>query len=194
MAVNADRKNGLIPVGSIVGGSWSDAIETFILDGSHSAMYIGDVVKMTSDGYLDIFAAGDSAVTAIGVVVGVEVNRGLNVVTEFPGYMPANVAGKVFVVTDPNVLFEVQEDGVGGSLALADVGQNIEIINGTGSTSTGLSGIEIDSSTKATTATLPFRLLKLVNRPDNELGSTATPKARWIVKFNEHFYKQVTGV
>lgn len=194
MAVNADRKNGFVPVGSIVGANWSDAIETFTLDGGHSAMYIGDVVKMTADGYLDIFAAGDSAVTAIGVVVGVEVNRKLDALTEHPGYMPANVAGKVYVVTDPNVIFEAQEDGVGGSLALADVGLNVEIINGTGSTSTGLSGMEIDSSTKATTATLPFRLLKLVNRPDNELGSTATPEARWLVKFNEHFYKQVTGV
>ena len=194
MDVNADRKNGFVPVGTITGAPWNDSVEVITLDGGHSAMYIGDVIKMTSDGYPDIFAAGDSAVTALGVVVGVEVNRGLDAATEFPGYMPANVAGKVHVVTDPNVIFEVQEDGVGGSLALADVGLNIEIINGTGSTSTGISGMEIDSSTKATTATLPFRLLKLVNRPDNELGSTVTPEARWLVKFNEHFYKQRTGV
>lgn len=194
MAVNADRKNGFVPVGTINGSNWNDAVEVITLDGGHSAMYIGDVIKMTSDGYPDIFAAGDSAVTALGVVVGVEVNRGLDAATEFPGYMPANVAGKVYVVTDPNVIFEVQEDGVGGSLALADRGLNVEIINGTGSSTTGISGMEIDSSSKATTATLPFRLLKLVNRPDNELGSTATPEARWLVKFNEHFYTQKTGV
>ena len=194
MAVNADRKNGFVPVGTITGNPWNDSVEVITLDATHAALYIGDVIKMTADGYPEIFAAGDSAVTALGVVVGVEVNRGLNASTEHPGYMPINVAGKVLVVTDPNVIFEVQEDGVAGSLALADVGLNIEIINGGGSASTGLSGMEIDSSTKAATATLPFRLLKLVNRPDNELGSTATPEARWLVKFNEHFYKQVTGV
>jgi len=194
MALNVDRPNGLIPVGTITGAPWNDVVEVITLDATHAAMYIGDVIKMTSDGYPEIFAAGDSAVTALGVVVGVEVNRGLNAATEFPGYMPLNIAGKVHVVTDPSVIFEVQEDGVGGSLALADAGLNIEIINGGGSATTGVSGMEIDSSTKATTATLPFRLLKLVNRPDNELGSTATPNARWLVKFNEHFYKQVTGV
>lgn len=194
MPVNVDRKNGLVPVSTITGAPWNAVVEVITLDAGHSAMYIGDVIKMTSDGYPDIFAAGDSAITALGVVVGVEVNRGLNVATEHPGYMPANIAGKVYVVTDPDVIFEVQEDGVGGALALADVGLNIEIINGSGSNTTGISGMEIDSSTKATTATLPFRILKLVNRPDNELGSTATPEARWLVKFNEHFYKQRTGV
>src|SRR3990172_868317 len=173
MALNVDRPNGLIPVGTITGAPWNDVVEVITLDATHAAMYIGDVIKMTSDGYPEIFAAGDSAVTAIGVVVGVEVNRGLNAATEFPGYMPLNIAGKVHVVTDPSVIFEVQEDGVGGSLALADAGLNIEIINGGGSATTGVSGMEIDSSTKATTATL---------------------NARWLVKFNEHFYKQVTGV
>lgn len=188
MAVNVDRPNGFRPVGTLSGGDWTASIRTYPLDGSHSAMFIGDLVQMTSDGYLDIYAAGEEQV--VGVVVGVEVNRGLDAATEFPGYMPANVEGKVRVATDPLLLMEGQEDGLVDPLELADIGTNVEIINGTGSTTTGLSAMEIDSSTHATTATLPLKLIGLVDRADNQLGDTdsSKPNARWLVTFANHLF------
>ena len=188
MAVNVDRPNGFKPVGTLSGGDWTASIRTYTLDGSHSAIYVGDLVQMTSDGYLDVYAAGEEDV--VGVCVGVEVNPGLDRATEHPGYMPANVTGKIRVATDPLLLMEAQEDGDTDPLELADVGANVEIINGGGSTTTGVSGMELDSSTHNTTATLPLRLVGLVDRPDNQLGDTdsSKPNARWLVTFANHSF------
>ena len=186
MAVNFDHKNGFIPVGTLAGGDWTASVRTFTLDADHSAIYVGDLVHFHSDGYLDVYAAGDTQV--VGVCVGVEVDRGLNTATEFPGYMPANVAGKIRVATDPLLLMEAQEDGDTTPLTLADVNRNIEIINGGGSTVTGLSGMELDSTSHNTTNTLPLRLVGLVDRADNQLASvdSSKPNARWLVTFANH--------
>lgn len=188
MAVNVDRPNGLKPVGTLSGGDWTASIRTFTLDAGHSAIYVGDLVQMTSDGYLDVYAAGEEQV--IGVCVGVEVNRGLHAATEHPGYMPANVAGKIRVATDPLLLMEIQEDGLVDPLELADIGANVEIIDGGGSTVTGMSGMEINSDTHNTTATLPLKLIGLVDRADNQLGDTDATKVngRWLVTFANHLF------
>lgn len=189
MAVNVDRPNGFTPVGTLNGSDWAASIRTYTMDATHDAIFIGDLINFNADGYPDQYDAGETQV--FGVCVGVEVDRGLNVATEFPGYLPANVAGKIRVATDPFLLMEVQEDGVGGQLALADVNLNIEVIDGGGSTTTGLSGHEIDTSTAATTNTLPLRIVALVDRADNQLGSvdTTKPNARWLVTFANHAWK-----
>lgn len=189
MAVNVDRPNGFIPVGTLGGGAWQASIRTYTMDAGHDAIYIGDLIHMDADGYPDQYDAGDTQV--IGVCVGVEVNRGLNTATEFPGYLPANVAGKIRVATDPLLLMEAQEDGDTTPLVLADINTNVEIIDGGGSTTTGVSGMEIDSTSKNTTNTLPLRLIGIVNRDDNQLASVdpTKPNTRWLVTFANHAWK-----
>ena len=66
---NVDRPNGAVPVGTISGSPWQDAVRAYTLDGGHAAIGTGDLVQMTSDGALDVYAAGE--VTFIGVCVGV---------------------------------------------------------------------------------------------------------------------------
>jgi hypothetical protein len=189
MAVNVDRPNGFRPVGTLSGGDWTASIRTYLCDTGHDAIFIGDLIHMDADGYVDQYDAGDTQV--IGVCVGVEVNRGLDSKTEHPGYLPANVAGKIRVATDPLLLMEAQEDGDTTPLTLADINTNVEIIDGGGSTTTGISGQEIDSTTKNTTNTLPLRLVALVDRPDNQLASvdSTKPNARWLVTFANHAWK-----
>jgi hypothetical protein len=60
---------------------------------------------------------------------------------------------------------------------------------GTGSSTTGLSAMEIDSSSKVAT-TAQLRLLNLVKRPDNAVGN----QAKWHVMINEHVFKTTAGV
>ena len=186
MAVNVDRVNGFRPVGTLAGGDWTASIRTYTMDATHDAVFIGDLVHFDADGYPDQYDAGDTQV--FGVCVGVEVNPGLNALTEFPGYLDTNIAGKIRVATDPLLLMEVQEDGLVTPLVLADVNLNIEIISAAGSTTTGISGMEIDSTSAATTNTLPLRIVALVDRPDNQLASvdTTKPNARWLVTFANH--------
>lgn len=186
MAVNADRKNGFIPVGTLSGAPWQASIRTYTMDATHDAIFVGDLVHFDADGYPDQYDAADTQV--FGVCVGVEVDRGLSALTEHPGYLDTNVVGKILVATDPLLLMEVQEDGVTTPLTLADVNLNIEIINAGGDTATGVSGMEIDSTTAATTNTLPLRIIGLVDRPDNQLASvdSTKPNARWLVTFANH--------
>ena len=66
---NVDRPNGALPVGTLSGSPWQGAVRAYTLDGSHSAIAVGDLVQMTSDGYLDVYAA--SEVGFIGVCVGI---------------------------------------------------------------------------------------------------------------------------
>lgn len=189
MAVNVDRPNGFIPVGTLSGSEWTASIRTYTMDATHDAIFIGDLVHFDADGFPDQYDAGDTQV--FGVVVGVEVNRTLSNLTEFPGYLDTNIAGKIRVATDPNLLMEVQEDGDTTPLVAADVNRNIEIIDGGGSTTTGVSAMEIDSTSNNTTNTLPLRIVALVDRDDNQLASvdSTKPNARWLVTFANHAWK-----
>jgi hypothetical protein len=89
------------------------------------------------------------------------------------GYRAASTAEYVLVADDPDLLFEVQEDAVGGALAAVDVGLNADLVSGTGSTTTHRSGWQLDTSTKATTSTLQCRVAGFVQRPDNVIGANA---------------------
>jgi hypothetical protein len=81
-----------------------------------------------------------------------------------------------------------QEDGDTTPLTLAGIGSNVDIINPGADATTGNSLMEIDSTTVATTATLPLRLLGLHTVPGNELASVdaAKPWTDWRVTFANH--------
>jgi hypothetical protein len=99
----------------------------------------------------------------------------------------------VLVADDPNLLFMAQEDGDGSSLDMVDAGLNINFIVGAGNTTSGQSGMQIDSSTVATTATLPLKLIEPVQTPDNELTALGQANTRWVVKINNHQLGSHTG-
>ena len=103
-------------------------------------------------------------------------------------YRPASTAMYVWVADDPDLLFLAQEDSVGSALASTDVGRNCDITVGTLSTTTGLSAMEIDSS-DVKDATAQVRIEGLYDDPDNAIGDNA----KWLVRINEHAYKNTTG-
>ena len=59
-----------------------------------------------------------------------------------------------------------------GSYTAADMSLNANFRATAGNTSTGASGFDVDISTKATTATLPLKLVGVPNRPDNVVGDS----------------------
>jgi hypothetical protein len=100
----------------------------------------------------------------------------------------------VFVADDPNLLFEAQEDGVMTPIAMASVGLNASLISTSGGdTVTGASGMQIDSDTVSTTATLELKVMEAVARADNELVTAGQANTRWIVKLNNHQLGASTG-
>ena len=72
------------------------------------------------------------------------------------GVDPSN-ASYVYIVDDMvNTKFKASVDE---AIALLDLGINYQVVLGTGSTSSGLSGHELDATSRGTTATLPWRVI-----------------------------------
>jgi len=93
----------------------------------------------------------------------------------------ASAGDDVAVYDHPDQIYEMQADGsdIGNA---DDIGKNYDIIATTGS-------MEIDSSSRATTATLPLKLMAVINRIDNALGLNV----KCAVKINNHQLAGATG-
>ena len=185
---NADTPFGLRPVGNLSCGPYQGRVRKYYIPATDTdaAAYIGSLVKLT--GGADAF--GIPAVTAnvatsnpvVGVVVSVVSDTADSLI-----YRANSTARYVMVADDPNALFEVQEDSVGGALAATAAGATCQLTGFTsGSTTTGLSAIELDSSNVSETSDTDddVRIIGLVQRPDNAVGANA----KWLVRLNLHQY------
>lgn len=185
---NANNPVGLVPIRHRGGAPYSGGSNLYYHDsGDGTALYIGDPVK--SGGSADangvpsvIRAAAGDAIR--GVVVGIK-----PATRDSTPYLAGSTAGYVYVADDPNLIFEVQEDSVGGALTITEVGENADVVAGNGSTVTGRSGFMLDSSDHKTT-TAQLRILRIVLRPDNAVGTYA----KWEVMINEHELASTSGI
>jgi hypothetical protein len=117
----------------------------------------------------------------VGIVVGIlftGVGDAQNIppVTDLntPVYRRASTDRYLLVCDDPNVIYEVEYAGtsVAAGTITANVGLNGQFTTTAGSTTTGASGMQLDSSGLATTATLPLKVVGFPQRPDNIPGDT----------------------
>jgi len=128
--------------------------------------------------------AGDgNAIT--GVIIGFLANpSNLNIT-----YNPASTECVAIVADCPLQEFEIQEESAGSPLAVTSVGLNANLVYAeSGSTVTGLSGAELDTTTPATTSTFQLKILRLMDGPENAIGQ----HANWRVKINNHTEANVT--
>lgn len=190
---NPNVKSGFSPVKTQSGSPYTGAVRIYSIPASDgTAVYIGDPVKLAGTGsivngvvYQDVIQAATGDVIT-GAVVSV-----LPDTRDSLTYRAASTLRLVAVCDDPNMLFEIQEDGGATAFTANDIGLNANFSVGTGSAITGLSSVQLDTTTEATTNTLDLKLVEFVNRPDNAIGSNA----RWLVRFNKHrFVNQVAGV
>ena len=190
---NKDAPFGLRPVGEL-GSSYntSGTTEYSIASGASGNIFSGDLVKMASTGTILVAAAGDQA---LGVFRGCKYTDSNGDVIYSAYWTNGTVSSDAvaFVVDDPNALFEVQSAAT-GSVVQTVVGNNADIVYSTGSTQTGISAVKISGTTAATSAQL--RIVGFSGDPDNNALGTGTlsTNVNMIVKINEHFYAQTTGV
>lgn len=195
---NTNRANGFRPVKHLTGAPYNGQANIYEIPAGESApVMVGDFVVLSNSDATDIYpaverAAASGAVTSavlVGAVVGFVVDpTNLNT----PQYRAANTKRYVYVADAPDLIFEGQEDSVGGSIALASVGLNVGFDATAGSTTTGNSGMQVDSSSVATANTLPLRIHGISSRVDNEAAST---NAKILVSINTHQYANgATGV
>lgn len=203
---NVNRPFGLRPVRYRDGGAWSGKLTPYyVRSDDATALFIGDPVDIigeSNESEILGFRPGTlSAVTR--ATVGDVPNTGSYIVGVVCAVMPVTAESLVYraastervlmVCDDPDVVFEVQDDG-GGALTYDTVGLNAVLIAGTGSTTTGQSGFMMDGGTTdapAADASNQLLILNLSNKVDNELGSDY---AVWDVLINQHRYKPFNGL
>ena len=187
---NVDRPNGFRPVGHLSGGAFTGRIRKYY--SVNDALFLGDIVEKEatgtasgSGGYggVDRFDSATADI-AVGVVVGWEIDPD-NLARV---HHAASTSLAVYINDDPMTIYEAQGDDA--SLAVTGIGENADVVIGSGSTTTGASGMEIDTSSGVTTAGTPLKVIGLVEREDNDVSSA---NARWLVMLNMHAYKNDSG-
>ena len=181
---NRDAPQGARPLRHMTGGN-AFRMNPHPVDSSNTpGIFIGDFVMLEDDGNVAAATAGSRI---LGVCGGVA--NDYDDLTR--RYLPASTAGTVMVYDDPDIVFAIQEDSDTSTLAAADIGLRADHIAGTGSTTTGMSAHEIDSSDKAT-GDGGLKIVRLVNRANNAIGANA----EWEVHIVQHEFggTEVTGV
>ena len=208
---NTSKINGFRPVKHVTGAPYNGQANIYgVASGDSTALFVGDVVKLAADGnaagiqYVTAHAAGTAGTgqPAVGVVVGI-INTKLDPVEgrmsagsislDTPVYRPGSVEQYVLVADSPDLIYEVEATAAGSaySFAVADVGQNANIFAGSGSTTTGNSAHSLNMSDKGTAATLPFKIVGVSKKIDNEVTGNYT---KVLVQINNHQYKSVGTV
>jgi hypothetical protein len=187
---NVDKAFGLRPLGNLSATGAQKQFAYEIADSQSGAIYQGDLVTL-SGGYVVKY---DSTLhtAAVGVFNGCNYIDPTTGKPTWKNYYPGSVnitAGVISaeVVDDPNQLFLIQADE---DVVQADIGLNAPIAYTAGSSVTGLSATELDSSLIANTASLVLKIVGFYNSPSNE---RATNHVDVVVKINTHLYGS-TGV
>jgi len=161
-----DAPYGLRPVKLLSGVPYVGTVRHYsIASGYATDIFYGDAVKLVTGGTVerDTF---DAAMTPIGVFMGVSYT---------------DVLFKVAVVSSGTTI---------GDLAITDIGANVAGVNNSGSTVTGNSKSAI-SDTSATTSSLPFRIVELVEETKNSSGGFTEALVKWNAG---HAFDNTTGI
>jgi hypothetical protein len=186
---NVDKAFGLKPLGNLSATGAQKQYGYEIEDSQAGAIFQGDLVTIVG-GYVVKFAPGTHA-AALGVFNGCNYIDPTTGKPTWKNYYPGSVnitQGKIIadVLDDPSQLFLIQADE---DIVQADIGKNADVIGTGGSTITGVSTMELDSSTIADAEARNLKIVGLYDVPGNSLGDFAVI----VVKINEHLYGS-TGV
>jgi hypothetical protein len=190
-----DGPYGLVPIGLVgerynTGGFTQKGIATTY----GTSIFQGDIVKGVGGGTVEK-DTGTTAATPNGIFIGCSFTDA-SMGPRFQNYWPASQVAtdaKAFIVDDPNILFKIAITSSGvviSSLAITDIGANLQITQTAGDTINGVSRVSADD-TSATTNTFPLRVISLVEETRNAAGGYTEAICKWNAG---HQYGVVTGV
>jgi hypothetical protein len=188
---------GLQPINRVDGMPYAGATRTYGIDSAYNtAIFNGDLVQIVTGGTIEKFTGTDAGFP-VGVFMGVEFTnaQGQRLNGQYyAGTSMANAQAKV--VVDSQAAYRVavtNASSVMGSATLASVGSNMELVQGTGNTATGNSGVSVEAGSEATTATFVVRVVDVVPETAFESGGNIVyPEV--IVKINLTQFDRTTGV
>jgi len=203
---NVSRVSGFKPVKHLNGSPYNGQANIYeVAAGETIPVFVGDLVKLSdaaaTGNYPTVEAPVAAAATSglyVGAVVGIlnskidpdgKMTAG-SISLDTPQYRAASTKTFVLVADAPDLIFEAEADG---ACALASIGLNVGVVEGSGSaslgsTTTGASGMQVDISGVNTTSTLPLQIVGGVTRIDNEMNATAN---KVLVRINTHAYGSV---
>lgn len=188
---------GFRPVKHMNGSPYNGQLNRYMISASDAqATNVGDFVQLSdNDALVDATGNGvypaverigsGTAVPIVGVIVGFEPDySNLNA----GNYRAASTRRIALVADAVDLIFAGPQDGTGGVVAAASVGLNVAINLGTAATTAPYNGdMSVDSSTVATTATLPLQIMGVTASPDQDVTSTSRP-AEILVRINTHAF------
>jgi hypothetical protein len=196
---NQNTAYGLRPIGLVGSGANSTGVTQYeIASNNTNPIYQYSLCVPTAAGVIDHAGATNGGTTpALGVLMGVEYQDATQKKPVFLNYWPGsgavsvdtNYPVKAFVADNPNQLFKVASDAslTDRATAQAAVFANASLGTSarTGSTDTGSSNSALGVSTIAVTATLPLRIVGVM---DDEANSDfAAAGIPLIVRINAHY-------
>lgn len=196
---NAETSFGLRPVGLAGSATNSTGLTTYeIASNNTNAIYQFGLVIPTADGVIARAADTAGGTTAsLGVLIGVEYVDNVTNKPVWKNYWPGsssvsvntNYPIKAMVADNPDQLFVVAADAslTNRATALTAVFANASLGTSArlGSTATGRSTAQLSVSSINTTATLPLRIVGLVD--DDANNDYAAAGAHLLVRINAHF-------
>ena len=196
---NAETAFGLRPVGLAGAGVNSTGVTEYeIASGNTNAIFQYGLVTPTANGVIDYAGATNGGTTAaLGVLMGIQYHDSVQKKPVWLNYWPGsgsvsvdtNYPIKAYVADNPDQLFVVAADATltDRATALAAVFANASLGTSarTGSTATGRSNSQLNVASIATTATLPLRIVGLVDDESN--SDYASAGAHLLVRINAHF-------
>ena len=192
---NVNKAFGLRPLGKLGSNYNSDGNTQYkIASGTATAIFQGDTVTFgaaggVSTGFIVKHTAASPNI--LGVFIGCQYTDPTTKKTTFKNFYPGSIAASdivAFVVDDPYAQFLVQASGVAGVIS---IGQNANLIQtASGNTTTGVSGLELNTSSLGAASDLNVKILGVTADPSN--SDLTAANADLIVTINEHLYKAPT--
>lgn len=185
---------GFKPSRYLNGAAWNGAANLYFIPSTDTNQFnVGDAVKSAANadpnGLPAVTKITNGTDTVRGVIIGclrqtpnnpslVGINLDLTIqnipATKLQNYW-------VLVVDDPQILFELADDGLAALTATAaNKNASFTVANPTAPSQN--SATVLSTASVATTQALNLRIFGLVQKPNNAFGVNAV----WLVKFNQH--------
>jgi len=165
---NKDAAFGMKPVRMIGGAPYTGGQSRYRIAANYgTSIFQGDMVAQVTGGTVEIHADGGT-VPVVGVFNGCMYTDPTSGEQVFSNYYPASTNASdliAFIIDDENVVYEIQADD---TFPVTDLFGNFDIVyTSAGSTSTGISGAELDVTTGATNTNLPIKAIDISEDPNN---------------------------
>ena len=176
---------GLKPVNLIGGQVYAGSTRLLKIASGYAAnIFYGDVVKLVSSGTVEK-DTGTTTGTPVGVFMGCTFTNPSTKQPTWSQYWPTGTVAsdaQAYVVDDPDILFKVAAVSSGTTIAFyaqTVIGNNVSLVQNSGSTTTGDSAVAIDGSAVATTVSLPIRIIAGVPDTANASGEFCEFICKW---------------